>query len=159
VGAVVALELRVLRIRQRRLAVGAGARDGLDARGDVGVAVAGLDRVGADADRVEARRAVARDGRAGHLVRELLREEDRDAADVVGLLALCHAAAADQVLDRRRIDIRVALEQLVDDVGGQVVGPHLRERALEGTPDRCADGIDDDCFRHLVRPLSDSSAA
>src|SRR5205823_1633171 len=36
----------------------------------------------------------------------------------------------------------------------QVVRSHLGERALEGTPDRSADGVDDHGFRHVFGPLS-----
>ncbi len=48
----------------------------------------------------------------------------------------------------RRVDVRVALEELVDDVGGGLVGAKLGERALEGAPDRAADGVDDHGFGH-----------
>ena len=69
--------------------------------------------------------------------------------DVERLQALGHAAAAEHVLDRSRVDVGVALEQLVDDVGGGLVGAQLGERALEGAPDRAADGVDDHGFGHL----------
>src|SRR4051812_7530587 len=151
VRAVLALQLRVLRVGQRGLAVGARAAHGLDARRDVGIAVAGAHRVGGDADRVEARGAVARDRGARDVVGQLLRQQHDDAADVVGLLALRHAAAADQVVDRCRVDALVAREQLVDDEGAHVVRPDLCERALEGAPDGRSDGVDDYRFWHVDR--------
>ena len=56
------------------------------------------------------------------------------------------------LLDRRRVDVRVALEQLVDDEGAHLVRAELGERALEGAPDGRADGVDDHCFRHVSSP-------
>ena len=82
---------------------------------------------------------------------------DDDPADVEGLQALGHAAAAEDVLDRGRVDVRVALEQPVDDVGAHLVGALLGERALEGAADRGADGVDDHCFGHGEVSLRSSS--
>ncbi len=42
----------------------------------------------------------------------------------------------------------VALEQLVDDEGAHLLRAQLGQRALEGTADRRADGVDDYCFGH-----------
>ena len=67
--------------------------------------------------------------------------------------ALRHAAAAEDVLDQGRVDVGVALEQLVDDEGAHLLGAQLGQRALEGTADRRADGVDDHCFGHSVVSL------
>ena len=69
------------------------------------------------------------------------------------LQALRHAAAAEDVLDQLRRDVGVALEQLVDDVGGGLVGAQLGQRSLEGAPDRAAGGVDDHGFGHLLSRL------
>jgi hypothetical protein len=74
------------------------------------------------ANRVEAGGAVAGDRDAVHRLRQLLREEDDDAAEVEGLQALGHAHAAEDLLDRGGIDGLVALEDLVDHVGPHLVG-------------------------------------
>ena len=128
---------------------GVVAGDELDTGGDVDVALAGDDVVGGRADRLEAGRAVARDGRAGGLVTELLAQQDGDPADVVGLQALRKAAAADHFLDERGIDLGVALKELVDDEGGCLVGTQRGQRALEGAPHRGPDDVDDYCFGHF----------
>ena len=146
--AVVALQVLVLVVGAGRLGALVVAAHPLDPGGDVDVALAGLDRVAGVADRVEAGGAVAGDGDAVDLLRQLLGEQRDDAADVERLQALRHAAAAEEVFDRGRVDLRVALEQLVDDVGAHLVGAQLRQRALEGAADRRADGVDDDCLGH-----------
>ncbi len=125
------------------------ARDELDAAGDVDVALARLDRVGGDADRVETRRAVARDRRAvGGLGRACRSAGPRSAR-------CCWPAAPAAGRSRRSssstvggIDARVALQQLVDDERERLVRAQRRERALEGAADRRPDGVDDDGFRH-----------
>jgi hypothetical protein len=100
------------------------------------------------ADGVERRGAVARDRRAGRLLRELLGEQDDDPGDVERLKALRHAAAAVDVLDQLGIDVRVALEELVHDIRGRLLWAELGERPLEGAPDGRADCVDDHGFRH-----------
>jgi hypothetical protein len=109
-------------LRQPILRPHADARDVLDAGGDVGVGVACLDRVAGNGDRVQARGAVARDGRARDVHGEAREHRDR-AADVVRLLALRKATAADQVVDGVRVDVRIAVEQCVDDECAEVVRP------------------------------------
>jgi hypothetical protein len=68
------------RVRGGVAGAGAVAADGLDAGGDEAVALAGLDGVGRHADRLQAGRAVAVDGDAGHVVEA--GEDGDDAADV-----------------------------------------------------------------------------
>ena len=118
-----ALQLLVLVLGAGCLLRAVVARDELDARGDVGVALSGGDVVGGDADRVEAGGAVARDGRAAGLLAELVAQQHRDARDVVRLQALRLAAAGDHLLDACGVDIRVALQDLVDDVREGLVRP------------------------------------
>ena len=125
----------------------------LDPRGDVGIALAGLDRVRGVADRIERGGAVARDRRPGDRLRELLGEQGDDPGDVGRLQALGHPAAAEDVLDQLRRQLGVALDQLVDDMGGGLLRPQLGQRALERPTDRGPGGIDDHCFRHLVSRL------
>ena len=67
--------------------------------------------------------------------------------------ALRHADAAEHVLDQGRVDLGVALEQLVDDEGAGLLGAQRGQRALEGTADRRADGVDDHCIGHSVFSL------
>jgi hypothetical protein len=105
------------------------------------------------ADRVEAGGAVAGDGDPVDLLRQLLAEQGDDAGEVEGLQALRHADPAEDVFDQRRVDLGVALEQLVDHIGARLVGAQLGQRALEGTADRRADGVDDDCFGHCFISL------
>ena len=143
--------LRVLRVGQRGLGVRAGAGDRLDAGGDVDVAVAGADRVGADADRVQARRAVARDRRAGDRVGQLL----ATAAPRCG--RCCRPARPASCRSRTTTSSTVAgstpvvaVEQLVDRVGDEVVGADRAERPLERAPDGRANGVDDYCFWHWI---------
>src|SRR5207244_10620901 len=90
------------------------------------------------------------DGAAVDGIRELLREEYGDAAEVPALLALREPHTRDDVLDGRGVDAGVALEQPVDHERGHVVGADADQRALEGAPDRGANGVDDDCFWHEI---------
>ena len=62
--------------------------------------------------------------------------------------------AHEDLLDERRVHVRVALEQLVDDEGAHLVGAQLGQRALEGAADGRADGVDDHCFGHSVISLA-----
>ena len=48
----------------------------------------------------------------------------------------------------REVDLGVALDQRAQRHGGEVVGPHVLQRALGGAPDRRADRVDDDGFGH-----------
>ena len=58
------------------------------------------------------------------------------------------------LLDSAGSTLGVALEQLVDDEGAHLVRAELGERALEGAADGRANGVDDDCFRHLSSPVA-----
>ena len=110
------------------------AADGLDAGGDEHVALAGLDRVGGHADRLQRRRAVAVDGDAGDVAQP--GEDGDDAGDVEARLAGGLAAAQDQVLDERADRAAGTLSSsAVDDQRRQVVGA-ARRRASPCWPGR-----------------------
>ena len=119
----VSLQVIVLVLGMRSLLRAVVARDELDARTDVDVALSGDDVVGRDTDRVEAGGAVTRDGRAVGLVAELVAQQHRDARDVVGLQTLRLPASCDDFLDGRRIDVRIALQDRVDDVREGLIRP------------------------------------
>src|SRR5215210_1388235 len=145
---VVSLQLLVLVLR-------AGALDGLvvaghplHAGGDVGIALARGDRVRRLADRLEARCAVAGDGRAVRREREPLGQEGDYPAHVEALEALREADPAVDLLDQLRVHLLVALEQRVDDERAHLIRAELGQGALEGAANGCANGIDDHWFRH-----------
>jgi len=62
----------------------------------------------------------------------------------VRLLTAGQRTAADHVVDPAAVQLRDALEYLADDVGAQIVGPLIDERALPGTADWCPADADDD---------------
>ena len=71
--------------------------------------------------------------------------EHRDAAaDVVALLAPWERAPADQVVELPGIELRNALQERAHHACSQIVGPDIRERALDGTSHGGADDVDDD---------------
>src|SRR3954469_37254 len=76
------------------------------------------------------------------------REELGVAADGVALLALLEPAAHHDVLRLGEVDLRVAVDERLERHGGQVVRTDVLERPLDRAPDRGANGIDDDGFRH-----------
>jgi hypothetical protein len=96
-------ETRVLGVRQ---AVGAAldvARDHLHPGGDEHVPLPRPDRVHGHPGRLQAGRAVAGDGRAGHLPAE---QRGHDPGHVEALLATGEPAAEQQVVDLRRVELR-----------------------------------------------------
>ena len=128
------------------LGVAVDLGDRLDAAGDEGVALAGLDRVEGHADRLQRRGAEAVDRRARNGLGQP--GEQRDAAGEVHALALLREAAADHhVDDLAAVELGHLLQRRVDREGGEVVGPGVDERALARAPDRRARGGDDHCFR------------
>ena len=128
------------------------AADGLDAGGDEAVALAGLDRVGGHADRLQARRAVAVDGHARDVVEP--GEDRHDAGDVEPGLACRLAAPHDQILDVAGRHLRHLGHQRLHDLRRHVVGTEVDERALGGTADRAAGGGDDHGFGHAFEGIA-----
>ncbi len=125
------------------------ARDGLDAGGDVLVALACPDRVEGHAQRLQRRGAEAVDGAGRDVVIEA-RDERGVAADVVGLLADGGGGAHHHVVGLGEVDAGVALDQRAQRGGSELVGADAYERALERASDRGADSVHDHCFRHVM---------
>ena len=130
-----------------RLRVAVHLGDRLDAAGDERVALAGADRVERHADRLEARRAEAVDGRAGHR-RGQPGQERHAAAEVHALLRLGEAAADDHVDDLLARQLRHLVERGPDRERGEIVRTDVDERALGRAADRRARSGDDDGFAH-----------
>ena len=124
------------------------ARDPFDAGGDVGVALTGDHGVGRLADRLEARRAVARHGGAVRAQRQPLREQRDDAAHVEALQPLRQPHAAVDLLDQLGVDLGIALEQGIHDEGAHLVGRSWASEPLKARPIGRSDGVDDHCFGH-----------
>ena len=103
-----------------------GARDGLDARRDVLVALAGADRVEGHAQRLQRRGAEAVDGAGGDVVVDA-GDQRRVAADVVGLLADGGRGAHHHVVGLGEVDAGVALDEGAQRSGGELVGANAHE--------------------------------
>jgi hypothetical protein len=143
--AVRAVELRV-RVDRRVRGV---ARDGLGPGRDVLVALAGLDRVESHPQRLQRGGAEAADRHRGDVMVDA-GEQLGVAADVVALLAHREAAAHQDVVGLREVDLGVALDERLQGDGGEVVGADVLERALGRAADRGADRVDDDGVGHGV---------
>ena len=126
---------------------GGEARDGLDAGGDVLVALAGLDRVEGHPDRLQRGGAEAVDRGGGDVMVDA-RQQRGVAADVGALLARLEAAAHHDVVGLGEVDPGVAVDERLQRHGGEVVRADVLEGSLDRAPDRRADGVDDDGFRH-----------
>ena len=113
---------------------------------DEHVALAGLDGVHGHAGGLQRRGAVAGDRRPGQVVHA--EQDGDDAAHVVALLAAGQAAAEHQVVDVGRVERGHLVQRGADDGGGEVVGPEVLQRPLEGAADGGAGGGDDDGFGH-----------
>jgi hypothetical protein len=86
------------------------------------------------------------------------REQLRVAADVHALLAGLEAAAHHDVVRLSEVDLGVAVDQRLQRHGGEVVRADVLEGPLDRAPDRRADGVDDDGFRHArLLDLTDQS--
>ena len=129
-----------LRVRRVRGVVGAPAAQEpahrLDPGGDERVALAGPDRVGGHAQRLQRARAVARDRAAGDLGH--VGEDRHDAAHVEALLTAGETAAEHEVVDGGAVELGNLLQRGVDDERRHVVGPLVDERALHGPADRAS---------------------
>ena len=128
-------------VEQRVLGVRPGVRVALDepghrldAGGDEGVALTGLDRVEGHPDGLQRRRTVSVDGGARQ---EVVAEFDGDdAGHVEALLAARQAAAQDQVVDLVRVQRRHLVQCGAHHLRRQVVGPHADQRPFHGAADR-----------------------
>ena len=134
----------VVELERRPLA---GARDSLDAGGDVRVALTGLDRVVGHARRLQRGRAEAVYRARGHVMVDAS-EQPCDAPDVVALLALAEAAAHHDVRDRALLDLGVALDDRAQGDRREVVRADGAERSLDCTAYGRADCIDDHYLGH-----------
>ena len=72
----------------------------------------------------------------------------RVTSDVVALLALREPAAHHDVVRLREIDPRVTVDQSTQRNRGKIVGAHVPQRPLDGTPNRRTDSVNNDRFRH-----------
>src|SRR5206468_7081777 len=107
------------------LAFGCGRpRALLDAAGDVDVALAGGDGMGGAPDRLQARRAEAVDGEAGHGEREAGQDAGGAGDAEAGLTGL-RDVAADDVDDVRLLDLGDLGHECVEDEGHELVGSHV----------------------------------
>src|SRR5262249_17219172 len=119
-----------------RPAVGAAVdepRNRLDAGRDEYVTLPGLDRVKRHPRRLQRRRAVPVDRRAGQ---EVVAELDRDGTgDVEAGLTARLPAAHHQVVDVVRVELWHLVERCPDDLRGQIVRTDADQRALGRTSD------------------------
>jgi hypothetical protein len=131
------------RVRVGLLAHGVAAHV-LDAAGDDDVLRAGADRVRGVRDRRERTRAHPVHGVAGHALRQA-REDRRRPADRQALVADLRRGRPHVVVDARRVEVRVALEQAPDRADDEVVGAGLAVVAVGlGPSDRGAHPVDVD---------------
>jgi hypothetical protein len=103
----------------------------------------GHDLRGRGVQRLHRRAAQAIDGLAADVMRQA-REQQRVAGDVHALLQRLVHAAPDHVLDLVDVGRGVALEQCLDQLGRQHLGPDVTVHAALGAAHRSADAIDDD---------------
>src|SRR5439155_221250 len=130
-----------------RVAVALGHRDRFHAAADHDVGAVVDDVVRGDRDGLEARGAEAVQREPGDRHREP-RAHRRHAGDVVALRAVRLAAAHDHVLDLFRVELRHLAEDVLDAVGGEIVGAREVERATERLGERRPRAGDDDGFSH-----------
>src|SRR5262249_27414032 len=137
------------------------ARHRLDAAGDGEIDLAAFDRARGVADRVETGGAEAVDGEAGDGIGKSGNQQGH-ARDVAVVLAGLIGAAKHDLVDRRPIDVGMALEKRLDRHGGKVIGAHLGERAAVAADRRAHRIAEEDVadFGHVyVRsPLAASCA-
>src|SRR5881396_909714 len=144
-GAVVVLEVGVEEVRLVEVVLQHGDR--LEAAADDDVVALDLHHVRGDHDGVEPRGAEAAHGAA--------RDRDRQpgqqrhvAPGVEALWALGEAGPHDHVLDLGRVELGDLLEQVLDAVGGHVIGPRQVERATEGLGEPGPRARYDHCITH-----------
>jgi hypothetical protein len=122
-----------------------GAAHGLNAAGDVDVALAGLDGARGLVDGVQARRAQPVEGHAGHMLGETGQQHGHARHVAVVLAGLVGAAQVD-LLHQGRVETG-SLNNSLEGNRGQVVRPHRSQHAAvaaHGSTNR----IDDHCVGH-----------
>ncbi len=124
-----------------------GAGHHFDAGGDDDVVGAGHDALRGEVHRLLARPALAIDGGRRHLFGPAGGEHGV-AADVERLLTDLHHAAHDDVVDHCGVEV-VALGEGLQYVRCQLDGVLVLQLAV-ALAARCADGVDDHCFGHVV---------
>ncbi len=107
----------------------------------------GSDGVKSHADRLQRRGTEAIDSGAGNRIRQSGQQRSIP-TDVVSLLMVGETAAQHDIVDRASIQFRNLVEHPPYDETGQIVGAHIDQRSLIGSPDRCATGRDYHCLRH-----------
>ena len=122
----------------------------LDAAGEHDVGGAHRDLAGAGGDRRERAGAHAVDREARHRLREP--GEQRDvAAERQALVADLRGRGEDDVADPLGRDVRVAAQQLADDLDAHVVGARAPEDALRAGPaERRPDAVDEEDLAQLA---------
>jgi hypothetical protein len=121
----------------------------LGAAGEHQVGFAEADAIGGHRHGLQAGRAEAVDGDAGHGVGQA-GQQHADARHVHALLGLGHGAADDGVADAVRIDARRLRHHGADHVGEHVVRTGVAEYAARRLADRGAGGGDDVGVLHLL---------
>jgi len=112
-----------------------------------------LDRPRGQRNRLKPARAEAVDGHPGGFFRQAAEPADH-ARHVHALLALGECAAENQVLHRRRIHVRVALQQLSNDLARELIRTPVRQGPLLCAPNRASNRIYDDNLTHVSTPDS-----
>ena len=135
--AVLADQVRVLVVDAGGLGALVEAADELDPGGDVGVALARLDRV----RRMRgSRRGTRRSSGRWSSPVTVSGAARRAATTIRAMLNACRPCGMPQpqidLLDRLRDDVGVSLQQPVDDVRRGLLGAKLGQRSLERAPDR-----------------------
>src|SRR5262249_17147617 len=85
-------------------------------------------------------------------------EQQRHAGDVAIVLAGLVRAAEIDLVERRPVDLGIALDQRPDGDRGEIVGAHFGERAAIAA-DRGSGGIADERFGHAATPTRCFAAA
>jgi len=135
-----------------------GARHRFDAAGDGEFRFAAANGARGIADGVEAGGAQPIEGDAGDAIGQA-REQQRHARHVAVVFARLVGAAEHDLVERRPVDVGMALEERPDRDGGEVVGAHLGQRAAIA-PDRSSHRITEKnvaCVGHVKLVLSSRS--
>ncbi len=119
--------------------------------------LAALDCPRGDGDRVHARSAQPVHRRPRHGSGQP-GQQQRHARDVAIVLARLIGAAVDDVVDRRPVDPRIALDERTDRNGRQVIGADSRERAAVAA-ERRADRVAEEGIGHCGAPFSRRAAS